>query len=73
MCRPRRFRSSLHKDGNDSEMTKQVRKFKEDIESRVTTPIFYQNEFLTSYEAEDRMKNSLQDTTLKSINPKSIA
>lgn len=48
----------LHKDGNDSEMTKIVRQFKETLSQKTTIPIFFQNEFLTSYEAEDRMKNS---------------
>lgn len=48
----------LHKDGNDSEMTKKVREFKSSLESKISLDIFFQNEFLTSYEAEDRMKNS---------------
>ena len=48
----------LHKDGNDSEMTKLVRNFKTDLSNIIEQTIFFQNEFLTSYEAEDRMKNS---------------
>lgn len=48
----------LHKDGNDSEMTKKVREFRTFLESKISLDIFFQNEFLTSYEAEDRMKNS---------------
>lgn len=48
----------LHKDGNESEMTKNVRQFKMDLEKLIKLPIHFQNEFLTSFEAEDRMKNS---------------
>ncbi len=48
----------LHKDGNDSEMTKMVRSFKSQLETQKLPPIQFQNEFLTSYEAEDRMKSS---------------
>ena len=39
-------------------MTKKVREFKESLESKIRSNIFFQNEFLSSYEAEDRMKNS---------------
>jgi putative holliday junction resolvase len=48
----------LHKDGNDSEMTRIVRRFCDQMKKSIDLPIFFQNEFLTSYEAEDRMKNS---------------
>ena len=48
----------LHKDGNDGEMTKLVRDFKQSLEKMLNLEIHFQNEFLTSYEAEDRMKNS---------------
>lgn len=48
----------LHKDGNDSEMTKIVRNFKAQLETQKLPPVQFQNEFLTSYEAEDRMKSS---------------
>ena len=48
----------LHKDGNDSEMTKTVREFTSELSNTIDLPIYFQNEYLTSYEAEDRMKNS---------------
>tara|TARA_B100000886_G_C20355858_1_gene462946 strand:- start:318 stop:761 length:444 start_codon:yes stop_codon:yes gene_type:complete len=47
-----------HKDGNDSEMTKLVRAFKQSLESANSPEVQFQNEFLTSFEAEERMKTS---------------
>ena len=48
-----------HKDGNDSEMTKTVRKFHSTLLKNFSSlPCFFQDEALSSYEAEDRMKNS---------------
>ena len=48
-----------HKDGNDSEMTKLIRKFRETLESTFSgLEFFFQDEALSSFEAEDRMKNS---------------
>lgn len=48
-----------HKDGNDSEMTKIIRKFANLLcEKMHPIPCFFQDEALSSFEAEDRMKNS---------------
>ena len=48
-----------HKDGSDSDMTKLIRKFKEELEKDFQkVPIFFQDEALSSFEAEERMKNS---------------
>jgi putative Holliday junction resolvase len=49
----------LFTDGKESEMTQRVRKFGEEIQAKIYFVEFYlQDETLTSYEAEDRMKNS---------------
>jgi len=48
-----------HKDGNDSEMTKVIRKFSSLLSKTMSSiPCFFQDEALSSFEAEDRMKNS---------------
>lgn len=48
-----------HKDGSDSDMTKIIRAFYLNLTKSVyPTPCFYQDEALSSFEAEDRMKNS---------------
>ena len=48
-----------HKDGSDSEMTKLIRKFKGELEKRFQKVlILFQDEALSSFEAEERMKNS---------------
>ena len=48
-----------HKDGNDSEMTKLIRKFRISMENEFPNlEYFFQDEALSSFEAEDRMKNS---------------
>ena len=60
-----------HKDGNDSEMTKLIRKFRKSMENEFPNlEYFFQDEALSSFEAEDRMKNSLA-TTSKLIKQKS--
>lgn len=49
----------LFTDGKESEMTQRVRKFGEELQTAISSIEFYlQDETLTSYEAEDRMKNS---------------
>lgn len=49
----------LFTDGKESEMTQRVRKFGEELQAAISSIEFYlQDETLTSYEAEDRMKNS---------------
>ena len=48
----------LHKDGKDSEMTKKVRDFKAELFTELQIEIQYQHEYLTSFEAENRMKAS---------------
>jgi putative Holliday junction resolvase len=48
----------LYTDGTESDMTKQVRGFGELLKSRSSLPVFLQDETLSSFEAEDRMKNS---------------
>jgi putative holliday junction resolvase len=50
-----------HKDGKDSQMTKIIRNFHQALTKRIhDTPCFFQDEALSSFEAEDRMKNSPQ-------------
>lgn len=49
----------LHADGSDSEMTKKIRIFAEQLKSVATNAEFYfQDESLSSFEAQERMKNS---------------
>ncbi len=48
----------LFTDGTDSKMTKIVRDFGALLKEKSTLPLFFQDETLTTYEAEDRMKNS---------------
>lgn len=51
----------LLNDGADSDLTKKVRKFKAQLEQSLETdpiPIELQDESYTSFEAEERMKNS---------------
>ena len=48
-----------HKDGSDSEMTKLIRKFKGELEKTFKKFLYlFQDEALSSFEAEERMKNS---------------
>lgn len=49
----------LHTDGKESEMTKQVREFSEKLKSKIhPVPVIFQDETLTTFEAEERMKSS---------------
>lgn len=48
----------LYTDGTESEMTKRVRAFGELLKSQSGLPLYLQDETLSSFEAEDRMKNS---------------
>ncbi len=49
----------LHADGTDSEMTKRVRTFATLLGSTMTgTELHFQDETLSSYTAQERMKNS---------------
>lgn len=50
----------LFTDGTESEMTKTVREFAKKLEEQTSLPLQLQDETLSSYEAEDRMKNSPQ-------------
>lgn len=50
----------LFTDGMESEMTKTVRKFGEQLEKATGLKLYLQDETLSSFEAEDRMKNSPQ-------------
>ena len=43
-------------DGSESEMTKRVKKFKQILEQKSGIPTFEQDEMLSSYEAEEKMK-----------------
>jgi putative Holliday junction resolvase len=45
-------------DGKASQMTEQVLAFKNLLEKEIELPIYQQDETLSSFEAEDRMKNS---------------
>lgn len=46
-------------DGNESEMTEKVKKFGESLKTALSgIEVFLQDETLTSYEAQERMKNS---------------
>lgn len=48
-----------HKDGSNSEMTNTILRFHEKLKMKFKDlDIFFQDEALSSYEAEDRMKNS---------------
>jgi len=49
----------LYLDGKESSMTKTVKKFAHDLNQKFPTIIlYYQDETLSSFEAEERMKNS---------------
>ena len=48
----------LFTDGTESEMTKQVKKFAYQLHTMCSIPIIFQDETLTTYEAEQRMMNS---------------
>lgn len=50
----------LFTDGTESEMTKRVRAFGKLLEEETGLPLYLQDETLSSFEAEDRMKNSPQ-------------
>ncbi len=50
----------LYLDGNSSLMTERVKKFHDLMLSEIKIPIYLQDETLTSFEAENRMKNSPQ-------------
>ena len=49
-----------HMDGKSSEMTLKVKRFGELLESKINIHLYFQDETLTTYEAESRMKNSPQ-------------
>ncbi|MDD0854050.1 Holliday junction resolvase RuvX [Halobacteriovorax sp. GB3] len=49
----------LHLDGNRSEMTEKVEAFGEQLKKSYSNlEVYYQDETLTTYEAQERMKNS---------------
>ena len=48
----------LFTDGNESTWTKTVKAFKLKLEQKIPLTIFEQDETLSTFEAEDRMKNS---------------
>lgn len=48
----------LFTDGTESKMTKTVKKFAHKLEVSLKLPLFLQDETLSSFEAEERMKNS---------------
>lgn len=48
----------LFTDGTESEMTKVVRLFGSLLEQRSSLPLHFQDETLTTFEAQERMKNS---------------
>lgn len=49
----------LHADGTDSDMTKRVRAFADKLTATIpTAELHFQDETLTSFEAQERMKNS---------------
>ena len=49
----------LHADGKDSEMTKRVRAFAATLAATIpSAELHFQDETLTSFEAQERMKNS---------------
>ncbi len=50
----------LYTDGSESEMTKTVRSFGEKLKEKTQMELYLQDETLSSFEAEDRMKNSPQ-------------
>lgn len=47
-------------DGNESKMTLEVKNFASNLESKISIPYFFQDESLSTFEAENRMKNSPQ-------------
>lgn len=48
----------LFTDGTESEMTKIVRIFGSLLKDKSSLPLYYQDETLTTFEAQERMKNS---------------
>ena len=48
----------LFTDGTESEMTLKVKKFGQQLQKKTELPLYFQDETLTTYEAEQRMKNS---------------
>ncbi len=48
----------LRGDGTDSEQTKIVRKFAQELKDNSALPLFFQDEYLSTKEAENRMQNS---------------
>ena len=44
-------------DGKESTMTKTIRAFGESLKGRIDQPVYYVDETLTTFEAEERMKN----------------
>jgi putative Holliday junction resolvase len=48
----------LFTDGTESEMTKIVRGFGSILKKKISIPLYYQDETLTTFEAKERMKNS---------------
>ena len=48
----------LYLDGKESEATKKVKKIAKNLEEKTKLPLYLQDETLTTYEAEERMKNS---------------
>ena len=48
----------LYLDGKESEATKRVKKIAQLIQGKINLPLYLQDETLTTYEAQERMKNS---------------
>ncbi len=47
-------------DGSESEMTKEVRKFADILKTRISIPLVFVDERLSSYEAEQHLKENLK-------------
>lgn len=43
-------------DGSESKATKEVKSFAQELQSKISIPLFCQDEALTTYEAQERMK-----------------
>lgn len=44
-------------DGTESTLTKEIKKFIEKLQTEINIPVFEEDETLTTFEAEERMKN----------------
>lgn len=56
----------LHADGSDSDTTRMVREFAENLEKEVSVPIIFMEENLTSVEASEKAKTKNQKANLDS-------